>query len=106
MIQYSLQQLHGVNVQTRSGNVLGTLKDLVIDAEILQLTAIVVRPHGLVKSLIAGDLIIPMEKVIKISLEGVIVEDASIAEQAMQKNMAVKIPTGNDAVLSMDIDQN
>lgn len=102
MIQYSLQQLQGVIVKTRMGEVLGALKDLVIEVEVPRLSAIVVRPHGLVRSLIEGDLVIPVEKVIKISLEGVIVEDTAIREPETNKNMRIKLATENDAALTID----
>lgn len=106
MIQYSLQQLQGVIVETRLGEVLGALKDLVIEVETPRLVSIVVRPHGLVKSLISGDLVIPVEKVLSISLEAVIVEDLAVPEQEMKNNIGVKLATGGDAMLSMDVDQN
>jgi|GEM_PF-956031 len=102
MITFSLHQLNGVTVKTRSGDVLGTIKDLVVEAEIIRLSAIVVRPFGLVKSLIAGDLVIPVEKIIQITLEAVIVDDMSVHEQQTEKNAGIKLAPGNDAVLTIE----
>lgn len=102
MLQFSARQLRGVEARTRSGERIGVLKDLVIEQETIRLAAVVIRPEGVVNALLAGDLIIPIDKVISISLEEIVVEDAAIPVPAEKEKKEMPLIRENDAVLSSE----
>ncbi|MBU4421598.1 PRC-barrel domain-containing protein [Candidatus Parcubacteria bacterium] len=81
----SLKKIIGLKVETKSGRHLGHLRDLDLDTETFEIVKIYVRPSGIVKGLVAGDLIISKSNVISISEEKIIVDD--LAEKELTENI-------------------
>lgn len=76
----SLKKIIGLDVETESGKILGQARDLAIDQN-LSVIHVSVKPQGLVKGLVAGDLVIPKNSIISVSSKKIIVEDL------MEKNL-------------------
>jgi len=74
-------KLKGRNVETKSGNDLGVLRDIELDEYFLHCKNILVSPTGLVKKIINEDLIIPIEDIIEINDNKIIVSDSIVKEK-------------------------
>lgn len=77
----SLQKLIGTKVETKLGRDVGRLKDFAIDQDTLQIRTLIISPSGLVKKLIASDLLIASSAVISVSEKLIIVDEASVSEK-------------------------
>lgn len=78
MAQCSSQQAKGLPVVTKSGQEIGTVLGFVLDTERGTIVRISVRPAGLVRGLVAHELLIAWNEVIEWTEKRVIVKDALI----------------------------
>ncbi|MDA2922057.1 PRC-barrel domain-containing protein [Patescibacteria group bacterium AH-259-L07] len=79
-----LKQLLNLDVYTQNGQYLGKIIDLEIDADTGHIITYIVKSSNVVKNLFQEKLLINSSKVISISNEKMMVEDASIpAGEAM-----------------------
>lgn len=69
-------KLRGTPIVTRSGELIGHLKDLQLDLDNLKIVSLVAKPSGLVKNLMLSELVIGYEQVIQVSDKQIMVEDA------------------------------
>ena len=77
--------LTGLKVETESGRKLGKVESFNIETDSQSILEYKIKPFGLVKGLVARELIIPRGQVIDISENKMIVEDLIVEE----KNKAV-----------------
>ncbi|MBU1179677.1 PRC-barrel domain-containing protein [Patescibacteria group bacterium] len=81
----SSKNLIGLKVETKSGQQLGHVRDFDVDSETLEIKKLYVRPSGIVRGLVGGDLIIGKDSIISINEEKIIVEDLEEKELAKEK---------------------
>lgn len=81
------KQMSGVSVFTRSGRLLGRLVSMDFDADTGHLVAIHVS-SGLVKGLLANELVIAWSDVMEMTMEKVVVADASVPAGAILPALA------------------
>ena len=81
----SSKNLIGLKVETKSGWQLGHVRDFDVDSETLEIKKLYVRPSGIVKGLVGGDLVISKNSIISINEEKIIVEDLAEGELAREK---------------------
>jgi sporulation protein YlmC with PRC-barrel domain len=72
----------GVPVRTRSGELLGKVGSFEFEAETGRLTAIRVRSRNLLKEVLEDDLFVSWDQVLEVTLEAVIVADATVLAAA------------------------
>jgi sporulation protein YlmC with PRC-barrel domain len=77
------KNLIGLRAETKSGQYLGRVKNFEIDIETLEAARFYVRPVGLIKGLVAGDLIIAKSSVISVDDKKMTVLDLVGEELAM-----------------------
>ncbi len=81
----SSKRLEGASVVTKSGQRLGKLVSLELDADTGKLTAVTVRPQGVAAALLENDLVIPWAQIVSLSEKRIVVADATVtnAEAAL-----------------------
>lgn len=72
------KRLVGAVVRTKSGERLGKLTSVDLDADTGRLTTLHVTPYGAVASLLVGDLLIAWSSVYSMAEEEIIVQDAVV----------------------------
>jgi len=82
------EKLINLAVETQSGDVLGKVENYNVDVDTQSILEYNIKPSGLVKGLVAQDLIISRGQVIEITDKKMIVEDLSFKNKnkAKQKN--------------------
>jgi sporulation protein YlmC with PRC-barrel domain len=91
-MQIAAKKIIGLRVETKSGQYLGRVRDLEIDADTLEIKKFYVRPAGLVKGLTDGDLVVGKNSVVLIDEEKLVVEDLAeteLVEAAERKKQLV-----------------
>ena len=73
-----LSSLKGLPIMTRAEQELGTLQSIEIDTERGSIANLMVRPAGLVRGLVANELIIAWSEVIEWTEKRIVVTDACI----------------------------
>lgn len=81
----------GVMVYTRSGQKLGKVASFNLDAVTGHLITMEVKPQGLVAGLASEHLLIPWDAIIEMTLEKVMVSDATLKDET---GVMVKNPYG------------
>lgn len=84
MITANFQKLKGVSVATRSGSVIGSLRDFQLDLDTLKVAALIITPAGLLKNLMMEEVVIPVHQIVEVSTQKIIVEDAVSRDRGMR----------------------
>ncbi len=79
-MKINFKKLITLEVVTKSGDSLGRVKEVEIDADNLKITALIVAPAQLPKMLLASELYINSSFIISIDETEIIVEDSFAAE--------------------------
>lgn len=79
------KQLIGLRVETKSGQMLGRIRDFEIDADTLEIKKFYVRPAGIVRGLTDGDLIIAKSMIVAIDEKKMTVDDLVTRELARER---------------------
>ena len=99
----SSKQLIGIKVETRSGQHLGQVRDFEVDTEALAIQKFYVRPSGIVKGLVGGDLIINKNSILSINEEKIIVEDLT-GEELVKEKTAKKIAAQGSPIAASSLE--
>lgn len=76
------KKIIGLRAETKSGRYLGRVRDFEIDADMLEIKKIYVRPAGIVKGLTDGDLVVGKNAVLSVDENKITVADLTEAELA------------------------
>ncbi|PIR67030.1 MAG: hypothetical protein COU51_00725 [Parcubacteria group bacterium CG10_big_fil_rev_8_21_14_0_10_36_14] len=90
----------GMSVETKSKQALGHIRDFDLDTDTLELANIYVRPSGIVKGLVVGDLIISKSSIISINEEKIIVDDLTERELVKEDSRETMV-TGESPASAM-----
>ena len=76
----SHDQLLGLKVITKNGQVIGKLKDFEFDTDNFKITTYIISSSDLVKKITSQDLIINHNQIIEITAKTIIVDDNTLTE--------------------------
>lgn len=84
-MKISHKQLIGLKVETQSGEKIGSIQSFNMDIDSQSVLEYLIKPAGLIKSLIADELFVARGQVLDISLEKMIVDDNSITPEIKER---------------------
>lgn len=82
------KQLIGLLVKTENGQELGQIKDFEFDSDSYKIIKYIISSSGLVKKMLANDLIIDSTQVIKITDQEMIVDDNTARQPKIAEEIA------------------
>lgn len=98
------KKIIGLKVESKSKQDLGVVRDFNINTENFEIFKIYVRPSGLLRGLVSGDLIIGKSAIISIDEEKMVVEDLTEGELAREKKASSKIAMQNSPVSAVNLE--
>lgn len=93
----------GLKVETKSGQYLGRVRDFEINADNLEIKKIYVRPVGIIKGLVAGDLLINKASIVSIDEKKITVLDLVGEELAQEKTSERKIAMESSVISAAEM---